>query len=331
MKLYFDNRNGKHDYIDEFSFKYTSTTTFIHSFVKPFESDKLAKACERIGANPNHPKYEKYKGMKSWQIIQMWDRDAKDGCAIGNTHHDKLEDDINLSMFTTKPQQILTSKGYTLFTIDDIINNPEYGVIDIDKLNASDLKVIYPEIYDALLIFINKGYSIYVELGLFDFEYKISGLGDIIPIHIKNKHFFVLDWKTNKIPIIKTAGYFDKDNQRNTLLDKFIASDEKLLAPIAHLPNAHYYIYALQLNIYQRMIAKRGFTCGGRMIIHIRRELYTYDEALSKNNILLEGKNKINFVMIENLQKEVEVMFQHKKKQELIAKNGQANLFESIF
>lgn len=331
MKLYFDNRDGKHDYIDEFSFKYTSTTTLIHKYQPKFESDKLAKACERIGSNPNHPKYEKYKGMKAWQILKMWDKDAKDGCAIGNTHHDKLEDEINLSMCKLKPPQRLTDHGIQLFTLEDVIANPDFGIIDLKKLDASDIKIEYPQIYDLLVTLINKGYRIYAELGLFDFDYKVSGLGDIIPIHLENKHFFVLDWKTNKIPIIKTSGYYEKDNQRNVLLDKFVASDEKLLAPLGHLPNANYYIYALQLNIYQRMIEQKGFTCGGRLIIHIRRELYSTKDAIELNDMRLENKHVINFVPIEDLQIEVEHMFKHKRESELLSKGNQSNLFDSVF
>lgn len=331
MRLYFDNRNGKHDYIDEYGFKYTSTTTLIHKYQPVFETDKLAKACERIGANPNHPKYEKYKGMKAWQILKMWEKDATDGCAIGNIHHDKLEDEINASMFKLKPPQRLTEKGVELFTIEDILDNPDYGVVSLEKLNESDLSVQYPEIYDMLCVLIGKGYRIYVEIGLFDFEYKVSGLGDIIPIHLENKHFFVLDWKTNKVPIIKNAGYYEKDNQRNVLLDKFVASDEKLLAPLAHLPNANYYIYSLQLNMYQRMIEQRGFTCGGRMIIHIRRELYTFQEATLKNDMRLENKHKINFVPIENLQTEIGLMLKSKKQLELLSEGNQGNLFSDVF
>jgi len=327
MKLYFDPI--PHKYVDDLGFDYISTTTLIHKYVPEFKTDDLARACARIGANPNHPKYEKYKGMQDWQIKKMWKTDAEDGCRTGNFHHDKLEDNINLSMFVEKPPQIKTSKGTSLFTIDDILDNPNYGRVSIEKLRESEIYTEYPEVHELLVLLIGKGFSIYVEIGLFDFEFKVSGLGDIIPINLETREFYVLDWKTNKVPIIKRAGYFDKDNQRNVLLDKFIASDEKLLAPLAHLPNANYYTYGLQLNTYQRMIELRKFKCCGRMIIHIRHERYSLEDAIARNNMNLVDKHVINFVKIENMQREVNYMFEHNNKTKLL--NTTPDLFNSIY
>ena len=329
MKLFFDA--SPHSYIDSLGFEYISTTTLIHKYVPAFETEELARACARIGANPNHPKYEKYKGMKAWQIKQMWKTDAETGCATGNYHHDRLEDNINLSMYVQKPLQEKTDKGISLFTIDDVLSNPTYGVISLEKLQQSVVYTDYPEVYKLLVVLVEKGFSLYVEIGLFDFEYKVSGLGDIIPINLTTKECYVLDWKTNKIPIIKIAGYYEKDNQRNVLLDRFVASDEKLLAPLSHFPNSNYYTYGLQLNTYQRMIEQRGFKCKGRMIIHIRHENYTTEEAVKLQDMSLTEKHKIDFVYIENMQTEVDRMFTHHHSSKILNKKGQSDLFDSIF
>ena len=328
MNLYFEEK--AHKYTDEFGFEYISTTTLIHNYTPQFETKERARACEKIGSNPNHPKYLKYKGMKAWQIEQMWKTDADKGCAIGNFHHNKLEDNINLSMYVDKPKTIITDYGHSLFTIDDIMLNPNYGRIDLYKLKKSEIYTEYPEVYNSLVSLINQGFSIYVEIGLFDFDNKISGLGDIIPIHLERRVFMVLDWKTNKVPITKVAGYYEKDNQRNILYDKFVATDEKFLAPLAHLIHSNYYVYGLQLNTYQRMIEQRGFKCLGRMIIHIRHETYTSEDGAVKQYPQLLNKHKINFVTIEDMQRDVSIMFNHNKQVKILNNNSQLD-FGSIF
>ena len=101
--------------------------------------------------------------------------------------------------------------GKELFTIDDVLLNPQLGEISIDKLKSNKELDEYPKIKKLLIDLVEEGFSLYAELGLFDEENLISGLCDLIAI--KNDSYIILDWKTNKIPIIKIAGYFEKDMQ----------------------------------------------------------------------------------------------------------------------
>ena len=93
--IYFNE--DMHRYTDDMDNEYTSMTTIIAKFKNEFEKEKIALACERIGRDPLHRKYEKYKGKKAYQIIKEWERTAEEGCEKGNIKHNYLEDIIKKS------------------------------------------------------------------------------------------------------------------------------------------------------------------------------------------------------------------------------------------
>lgn len=331
MKLYFDNRNDKHDYHDELGNKYTSTTTLIGKYHEDFKTDDIAAACERIGRNPAHPKYFKYKGMKAWQIKKQWDALKKEGCDNGNFHHDRLEFNINFSKYSNQPNLEMGIYGKRLYTIDDVVEDKfNFGKIDLQKLITNNELDDYPEIKDMLIILVKDGFELYAELGLFNYKYKISGLGDIVPI--RGNEFFMLDWKTNKVPIINKAGYFEKDEAGNIMLESFIEKDIRMFHPIGHLLDCNFAHYGLQLNTYQKMIEERyrdnkKMKCIDRMIIHITKDVYTetHKKAIANNKLL--DKHIIKFVKIPDLQKEIEDMMYHHSLVELNKNNNQYNMF----
>ena len=80
------------------------------------------------------------------------------------------------------------------------------------------------------------------------------------------------------------------------------------------MADCNYIHYSLQLNIYDRMVALRGLTCLGRILIHITHE--EYDET--ETDIRCKGKYKVKFFNIENLQEEVTSLFKHHKRSMLL-------------
>ena len=58
--LYFNEE--EHKYTDDLGNGYISVTTLIGKYTQEFKKEEIAAACERIGKNPRHPKYQKYKG-----------------------------------------------------------------------------------------------------------------------------------------------------------------------------------------------------------------------------------------------------------------------------
>lgn len=310
MKLYFQEET--HKYVNDKGYQFTSTTTLVGKYHKHFQTEDVAAACEKIGRNPAHPKYLKYKNKKAWQIKQEWATATKEGCDRGNYHHNTLETNINFTKYFTKPIIIHPQYGRELFTIDDILENPQYGKINIDKMIDNGELEEYPKIKDLLIHLVKEGFNLYAELGLFDEGYLISGLCDLIAI--KDNEYFILDWKTNKIPISKKAGYFEKDimgNLTTTFIDK---PDDKMYPPINHLPDCNYIHYSLQLNIYDRMVALRGLKCLGRVLIHITHD--EYDETETDDRC--KNKYKVKFYNIENLQEDVTNLFNHHKRCALI-------------
>lgn len=103
------------------------------------------------------------------------------------------------------------------YFINSKINNERYEEV---------VKEIYNKVYDT------NGHN---ELICFDKENSICGTSDYVVFY--NNSFDISDFKTNK-----------KFNFMNQYDDKF------LLDPVSHLPNAEYFIYALQLSFYARMI-----------------------------------------------------------------------------
>lgn len=57
--LYFNEE--EHKYTDDLGNGYISVTTLIGKYTQEFKKEEIAAACERIGKNPRHPKYQNIK------------------------------------------------------------------------------------------------------------------------------------------------------------------------------------------------------------------------------------------------------------------------------
>ena len=90
--LYFNEE--AHKYTDDLNNEYISVTTLIGKYTNEFEKEKVAEACEKIGKNPKHPKYLKYKGKTKKEILWEWEQETIKACNKGSIKHNYLEDCI---------------------------------------------------------------------------------------------------------------------------------------------------------------------------------------------------------------------------------------------
>lgn len=118
---------------------------------------------------------------------------------------------------------------------------------------------IVQEIYDS--VYVENGYN---ELICFDKCKKICGTADYVKF--KENSFIISDFKTNL-----------KFNFENQFEDKY------LLSPVNHLPNSEYFIYALQLSFYARMISNlTGLHCESLDIYWLKRSIDTKNDFKGK-------------------------------------------------
>lgn len=311
MNIYFNEK--LHRYTDSYDNPYISSTTLIGEYVNKF-SDKevtIAKACARIGKNPHHPKYLKYKNKTYKQLLAEWKHISKVACNIGNAKHEYLELSIKnsnnfFSIFNTRYTNI-NSKGYvTLFTIDDIKKNPEVGKLNLQYFIDCGVKDKYPQIFHIIKTLVLDGWNVYSEVGVFNVDYLISGLIDVL--FVKGDQFIILDWKTNKAPMMFDSGYWDKDYKGN--ITSYIKTDESFKEPLQHLPQSVGNKYTLQLSLYDWLTVQFGFKFIANILCHITHDIYIdTDSEVIKNKSLL-NKNKVVIHPISYLEKETVTMIQ---------------------
>lgn len=292
LEIYFDPI--QHKYTDNFSNAYTSVTTVIGSFKEKF-SDKevdIAKACEKIGRNPKHPKYLKYKNKTYTMILNEWKSEGDRARDIGNTKHDYLETSVKSA---TGFSSCFKPESGRLFTVKDIINNNSLGLLNVNYFIETGISVKYPEIFNIILGFVNGGWSIYAEICTYNYDLLISGLIDILLF--KDGMFVVLDWKTNKVRLRFEAGYYDKDVNGNPT--EYIVTGEKLKGVLKHLDASKGNEYTLQLSTYATLTERFGLQCMGLILCHIRHDLYTKKHIKALENPELVGLNAIDIHMIE--------------------------------
>lgn len=107
----------------------------------------------------------------------------------------------------------------------------------ITEKTESHNEKIYDQIIKEISRFREKGSKFLTEQIIHNDDYKLAGTSDLI-IERKND-FDIIDFKTNKK--IKFENNFDESN---------------LLYPVAHLRNAEFHKYALQLSLYALMYEK---------------------------------------------------------------------------
>lgn len=315
-----------HKYTNDAGEEFISSTTLVGKYEHKFDEDKLkiAKLCEKIGKNPNHPKYNKYKDKTYKQILAKW-QDAGDvGRKIGNTKHNYLEEGVKSSngfydVFKTRYSS-RDNNAVRLYTIEDIMDNHNYGDLNLAYFEKHGIKDKYPKIYNILENFVNDGWKIYSEIGVFDFDNLISGLVDLLVV--KNKEFVILDWKTMNAPIRFEAGYWDKDKDGNRL--GYLTNGKMLKPPLHKLGKSTGNKIALQLSLYAYMIEQFGYTHIASVICHITHDNYKIGDKDLETNPNWIGKNRIDIVPVSYLKQDIINMIGHYSYHK---NNGQRSLY----
>ena len=316
--IYFDE--AEHKYTDDHKEVYTSTTTLIHKFEIPFDKKAWARRLAKEGRG-------QYVGKSEKEIIAQWDKITKDACDNGSTKHDNLEKNIKQHSKFYEAIKSFKHSGNILYTIDDIIKHDVDAKLDINAFIES-LGDRYPKIVKMIEWYVEQGYSLYAEVGVYDPTYLISGMIDLLAI--KGDMFVILDWKTNKDDIQFESGYFKKDRHRQ-LTSQWVKKKEYLKYPIDYLANCNGIIYSLQLNTYARMLIDRGFKLKGMVLIQIRDvfELNRYGmpktNDIGKYTIIPDMPETVDTYVINNYQTPVKAMFDYHFKTSLT--NRQLSLY----
>ena len=264
--IFFDE--AAHKYTDELGRKYTSVTTVIGFYTTEFKSETIAKACERIGRNPNHRDYQKYKGKSAQQLLTEWKKTTDDACEFGTKRHNFLEGCIkDANNYNRNKGGFIEGQ---ICTIDDVIKNHNYGKVKLSLFEQTGLKQKYPSIYAILESLVKKGFNIYAEIGVYDPLYLVSGLIDICAINHKTYEFIIVDWKTNKAPIKYECGYFRKHSNGTLNLEDWVSQDNYFRSPLNNIVDSIGNHYAMQLSTYGYLVSTFGYTFRGLVLCHIR-------------------------------------------------------------
>ena len=304
--LYFDEPT--HKYTDSLGNSYISVTTMIHDNYTPKFDKKywLRKKSRELG-------------ISSKELERQWQAITDEACSRGTATHNGIEDAIKEnSMFKNAIQylnQVESGRCITVADIPNLIPRP----LDLDKFKeATNNK--YQKIYDVFNFYINKGYTIYSEIGAFLIDYLISGTIDILCI--KEDRFVILDWKTNRNGLQFEAGYFKKDKSTTPaqLTNQYIVKDEKMLPPLSHLDNCNGMHYTMQLSTYARMVELiLDIPCVGLGLCHIGSPFVKNQYGMpyrDKNNqypIDENGEETINWYHINYLRNEVDAILRDRK------------------
>lgn len=304
--LYFDEPT--HKYTDSLGNSYISVTTMIHDNYTPKFDKKywLRKKSRELG-------------ISSKELERQWQAITDEACTRGTATHNGIEDAIKEnSMFKNAIQylnQVESGRCITVADIPNLIPRP----LDLDKFKEATHNK-YGKIYDVFEFYINKGYTIYSEIGAFLIDYLISGTIDILCI--KEDRFVILDWKTNRNGLQFEAGYFKKDKSTTPaqLTNQYIVKDEKMLPPLSHLDNCNGIHYSLQLSTYARMVELiLDIPCVGLGLCHIGSPFVKNQYGMpyrDKNNqypIDENGEETVNWYHINYLRNEVDAILRDRK------------------
>lgn len=320
--LYFEE--ASHKYTDSNNNEYISTTTLIGKYAPKFDSKYWAH------------KKAKEQGVSEKEILKQWDKIKDEACERGTLTHNGIENAIkSTSKFIEAIKYLQCMESGRCVTVADI---PNLAVKEFDLeqfIKATENK--YEEIYRVFKFYIDKGYRIYSEIGVFEPLLLISGTIDILCI--RDSDFVVLDWKTNRDGLRFKSGFYRKDKTviPNQMTNEWVDTDEKMLAPLNHLPECNGSHYSMQLSIYARLVERiLEIPCTGLGLCHIASPfiLNKYGQPLRDKDgyhIDENGTEKVKWFRINYLKKEADAVFHDRQLMLLADKNtnqaNQINLF----
>jgi len=320
IDLYFNEE--AHSYKDNRGFTYTSMTTVIGKYEEKFDTDGMARRVTRS-------RKSQYYGWTVKAVKAHWEQLNKTSLDKGNRIHNWLESAVKQSSgYNLIDGFYINDKIYTVNTHD--FKNSSLGELSLEYFQKLKVDEKYPRIYKVILAYVNQGYKVFSEIGIFDTTRLISGLIDILLMNPVTKDFVILDWKTNKhelVPYGKEAykwlsGYFKKDNKGNDT-HKFIKTNTYFKAPLNEYQQSHYMIYALQLSGYASLVEALGYTCSAIVLCHIREEhLYEAGDVEVERLPQVEGLVRTDLHAIPYIKEQIDSLFNDHNK----TNNNQASI-----
>lgn len=260
-----------HKYNDTFGNEFISTTTLLHNYAPKFDKNYWLK------------KKAKELGISEKRLETQWQNITDEACKRGTATHNGLEDGIKDSSMFKKAVKYMIKENGEMITVADIPNIN----LDVKALNINEFKDMtenkYPEIYRVFQWYVDRGYKIYSEIGMFLIDSLISGTIDVLLI--RDTDFVIGDWKTNRGGLKFEAGYYKKDKRQKPeqLTNDWVTKKEFLLPPVANLPNCNGSIYNLQLSLYAYSVQKiLGLPCNGLWLCHIDSDFVLNEYGMPK-------------------------------------------------
>lgn len=210
----------KYEILTDKKSKYTSVTTWVHSHFPKFNADEVI---ENMMKGKNWGPDNKYWGMTPVQIKQEWNKNGAEASGAGTKLHKRIEKFMNVDTDVVRDmthcELIAINSQRTTLQSDDA---KEWGYFLQFANDHGDL-VPYR-----------------TEWMIYDEQLKLAGSVDMV---YKNSDgsYSIYDWKRSK-DIAKTNGF----------------GKTALTECIDYMPDANFWHYTLQLNIY-KMILERNY------------------------------------------------------------------------
>lgn len=206
--------------------KYTSTTTWIHSYFEKFNADKII---EKMMKGKSWKEGHKYWGMTSQQIKDTWNINGTNVSNAGTKMHFDIECFMNNSNLHNKYTHLDLYNFYFDHTMDTSCIH-----FDCSNLVSKEWQYFINFVRD----FPHK-IPYRTEWTIFHEELKISGSIDMV-YENPDGTLAIYDWKRCK------------DITKINTFNKF-----GIVSPICHLPDSNFWHYALQLNVYRYILQEK--------------------------------------------------------------------------
>ena len=204
---------------------YTSVTTFIHSLFPGFNAPLII---DNMMKGRNWNASNKYWGMSSCEIQELWARNGCEAAKAGTQLHFMIECFMNCS-------ELASAAAAVDYTNEDLYNH------FLRDTRTPETKTETLE-WNYFIHFIRDHPSLKpyrTEWTIHDDELKIAGSIDMV-FENPDGTLSIYDWKRTK-----------EINEKNTF-KKFATHPL-----IAHLPDTNYWHYALQLNTYKALLERK--------------------------------------------------------------------------
>jgi hypothetical protein len=217
----------KYEILTDKKTKYTSVTTWVHSHFPKFNADEVI---DNMMKGKNWGPDNKYWGMTPAQIKQEWNRNGAEASSAGTKLHKRIEKFMNVDELLESSSVIRDITHGSLLEL-----NGQRDITDETKAKAKEWEYFLQFAHDHTDLVPYR-----TEWMIYDEQLKLAGSVDMV---YKNSDgtYSIYDWKRSK-DITKTNGF----------------GKTALTECIDYMPDANFWHYTLQLNIY-KMILERNY------------------------------------------------------------------------